>query len=137
VTVHPADYSAWATHYGVEGSDPEVSSASDGIPDLMKYAMGLDPTAHYSGGVLFKQVMTIGNQEYFTISFQLRENLTGVAVYVEATSDLSDGASWMTTPVDMGPTIENGDGTSTYTFRTLNPIDQTSRFLRISVEATP
>lgn len=137
VTVQPSDYSAWATHYGVDVDGPESSSTGDEIPDMMKYAMGLDPLAYYSGPVLSKQVSTIGGQEYFTISFQLRAALSDVAVYVEATSDLSDDTSWATTPVDMGPTIDKGDGTSTYTFRTAEPIDRGSRFLRISVETSP
>jgi len=58
-------------------------------------------------------------------------------VYVEATNDLSDSLSWETTPVDMGPNVDNGDGTVTYTYRTRDPVDDGSRFLRLVIEETP
>lgn len=94
VTVQPSDYLTWATHFGIEGDASSDSSSGDGMSNLLKYATGLNPTEAYAGSVIFGKVLSIGNQDYFTFEFPLRSNLSDVAVYVEATSDLSDPSSW-------------------------------------------
>ena len=137
VTVQPSDYLDWATHFGVESDASGESSSGDGMSNLLKYAMGLNPTERGAGSLTPHEIKEIGGQSYLTFQFRLRSSLSDVSVYVEATNDLSDSLSWETTPVDMGPNVDNGDGTVTYTYRTRDPVDDGSRFLRLVIEETP
>lgn len=136
ITVHPADFEQWAIAYGLsipiaEGNE---SNSGDQVPDLLKYVMGLDPSAYYEGPVFVYDVLEGAFGDYFTIQFRMERDLKDVDVWVEESIDL---VNWTTTTVNIGPTLDNGDGTSEYRYRASQLMDVGPRFMRIHVEPTP
>ena len=136
ITVHPANFEQWATAYGlsIHIAEGYESYSGDQIPDLLKYVMGLDPSTYFEGPVLEYDVLEGAFADYFTIQFRMERDLKDVDVRVEESIDL---VNWEATTVNIGPTLDNEDGTSEYRYRASQPIDSGSRFMRIHVEPTP
>ena len=135
----PLSFEAWIAGFDLpEGRDgPEDNPAGDGIPNLLKYALGLSPLAPGTGGLPVHQLRNLEVEEdaadYLTLTFTRPNAVSDVEYAVEAGGDPGDWPD-SAVPVD-GLTTDNGDGTTTYTYRDLQPIeDSDRRFLRLSVE---
>ena len=92
--VLPPGIATWrATYFGTvdaSGNHAELANpAGDGLPNLMKYALGLNPNISFTPGTagLAFQVHGIGGQNYLTYTFT--GTAPDVTYTVEATSDLN------------------------------------------------
>lgn len=67
----------------------------DGLPNLVEYLLGLDPTVYDSDGAVTAAVTDDGGMDYLSLTFDRDLNATGVTLLVRSTSDLSlDASSW-------------------------------------------
>ncbi len=132
----PGDgYDAWAAGFGLDpyGDGAFDSNPSgDGIENLLKYALGLNPHLSERGHMPWETIQQIDGENYLTLTFTRPGNLTDVIYHVEASGDLAD---WTSPAVQYGEPVENGDGTVTVTYRDSEPIGEADRrFLRLRVE---
>jgi beta-glucanase (GH16 family) len=128
--------------------NPTADTDGDGIGDLLERAFGMDifnkdaqphrPTASY---------VTVGNQRYLQMNYRRRAggsgttgidySIPGLSYRVATSTDLqtwSYGSDQLTT--DAAP-VDNGDGTESIAIRTVEPIGDNQRFLRLEVRQLP
>ena len=100
--------------------------AMDGIPNLMKYALGLNANTPSASNLPVPGQLSINGKTYLTLTFTLESALTDISYNVQVSSDLQ---SWQSGAVRMD------DGTTnTAVFRDLTAIqDAPRRFMRLSV----
>lgn len=108
--------------------DPE----NDGLNNALEYFMGLNPRGKDSENAVVGGTITIGGQQYLTITFRQGLSLTPATTFVvEGSSNL---IVWDNQTTQVGTTGNNGDGTQTVTFRDNVPISaNTPRFLHLKV----
>lgn len=130
------DYQSWqALHFTeAERNDPLISGPTidlnnDGTSNLLKYAFGLDPRAQNPPAA----VPTIAiSADRLQISFR-RQKVAADLEYVPQVS--SDLATWITLTSQLGPAVDNGDGTETLTFQDNDPAaTHLERFGRVRVD---
>lgn len=120
VTVDPAEYASWLGLAGLptdESGDgsPDALLAGDGVPNLVRYLMGVGASERIAGTGYYRVgVMFFGGESYATLRFRQRTNVTDASLVVEESSDL---ANWDPTAV-LVSTLDHGDGTVTYVYRT-------------------
>jgi hypothetical protein len=90
-------YSFWTSQEGLSGNQalPTTVVSPDGITNLMKYALGLNPFTIYnpgSAGLPYVQIQKFSGTPYLTLTFN--GIATDVTYAVQATSNLSSG--WTT-----------------------------------------
>lgn len=69
----------------------------DGLPNLVEFLLGLDPTVHDSEGALIVDIVDVSGMDYLTLTFERNLDATGVTLSVRATSDLGlELSSWDT-----------------------------------------
>ena len=127
-------YAAWSALYFTPEqledeaiSAPAADASGDGIANLIKYALGLDPTLASQSGL---PVVGIDG-DAFTIEFQRLRNAADLTLSVEVSIDL---ITWTTAATEVSST-DNGDGTEGVTFRSDFPISQEPRqYMRLRVE---
>lgn len=125
----PATLAAWRTTYG---ADAAVSSA-DRMPNLVKYALGLNAAtaaqpAQLPGGSLTSS----SGQSYLTLTVPRRMRRSDVNYVVQVSSDLS---TWNSGP---GHTVVVQDTDTQLEVRDAQPMSsQTRRFIRLGVQAVP
>jgi len=106
-------------HLGERGSDPLASSAGDGVSNLMKYALGVDPAFAIPGGLLSinLQTFTDGNV-YPTITYIQRSDAAGLIVLEQS----GGGGIWQSGQsyfASVGGPVDLGNGTQIVTYRSL------------------
>ncbi|MDB6078194.1 MAG: hypothetical protein JWO82_1941 [Akkermansiaceae bacterium] len=106
----------------------------DGVPNLVKYALGQDPTAATYPQSTSAATETIDGADYLTLTFvRPKPTPAGVSYIPESRPDLLLGA-WDSAPVISGYPIDNGDGTETVKVRTPSPVSESDRgFLRLRI----
>ena len=131
----PTPYQAWQSlmftpdqlaNSSISGDT--ASPAGDGISNLMKYALGMNPNVPYSGTapqIPFAGVGTSGSNQYLTLTFT--GTATDVTYSVQATSDLT--GTW-TTLYSSVPGIAPGPQTIS---DTVPMTSATKRFMRLQV----
>ena len=127
-------FADWAAGFELPtGQDgPGDNPAGDGIVNVLKFALGLNPNEPARGGLPFEQIQNIGGQLYLTLTFDRPLNVSGVTYHVDASSDL---AAWPDAAVELPNPTTNGDGTERVTFRDVEPLEGLERrFLRMRVE---
>ena len=85
------------TNFGVNWNTPAIAGdtatpAHDGIPNLMKYALGANPLSASTASLSTFGVQTISGQQYLTLSFTHSLTATDVTCNVDVSGDLS--GSW-------------------------------------------
>lgn len=134
-------YDVWAAQHFTESeqadasiSGPAADPAGDGIENLIKYALGLgDPKLPSRAGLPTEAILTIDGEDYLTLTFTRPDQIDDVAYHVDASGDLT-ASSEAAVRVDES-TQANGDGTTTYTYRDVQPVSAaTARFLVLRVE---
>ena len=134
----PAGIQGWRYRYfGSAGLNPsDANGASDtanptrdGISNLLKYALGLDPTANYytsgASGLPIIQEETVNGVQYLTLTFT--GAATDVTYTVQATGSLA--GAWTTLATFSGPSA-----VGTFDVRDSQPVSGVSkRFLRLQV----
>ncbi len=110
---------------GADSANP----AADGVPNLVKYALGLDPLAQVTPDELpGGSVEEIGGQEYAVLTIKRAALVPDVAYIVEISSDLQNWAS--------GPpnTVTLSDTQAELVVRDAMPLSTTPRFMRLVVK---
>jgi hypothetical protein len=113
----------WAT--SGDAGDP----ADDGVSNLMKYALGLNPNEPAVSGLPAPGQAAVNGKTYLTLTFTEQAALTDITYTVEVSSDLQNWESGPAHTVRM----DNGT-TNTAVFRDLTAIQDAPRqFMRLSV----
>ena len=132
-------------HFGTTGNTGNAADdaifSGDGLPNLLKYVMGLDPAVHYPGGSPVSLVQTTGvsGHDYLTLKFTRDTAVTDASIVVEATGDLNAGPWEEIDPLLPANQVELlGDtpaaGLQTITVKDTQPIDPPQkRFMRFRV----
>jgi hypothetical protein len=100
-------FDTWAYDNGIAGQPATGDFAHDGIANLMKYALGLNPTVPGNGGHLaFGQAIDNGS-DYLSLTYTRPEPApAGITYTVESSPDL---ASWSATGlVQLSSTVDAG-----------------------------
>lgn len=131
-------YQHWllANNLPMDGSaagSATATPANDGLPNLIKYALGLDPAGNGHDGRLAHGTTTDGGQDYLTFTYTRPEPApAGVSYAVEASADLNP-SSWSTAGIAQVSSTVNG-GLRTITVRDTSSMSSgTKRFLRLKV----
>ena len=134
----PPGVAGWRYKYfGAAGNNPTDANgaadtsnpAHDGIANLIKYALGLDPTVNYytSGGTGLPVVgqQAVGAAQYLTLTF--RGTATDLTYKVQAADTL--GGAWTTLA-----TYSGSSAVGTFTVQDNKPVSASSaRFMRLQI----
>ena len=121
-----------------ERSDPEISGETadpdrDGIPNLLEFALGLDPrepNTEALPGPELKTLEGLGGDRYLTLTFTAPSGIQEIEYGVRLSGGLED---WSESAV-LHDSTENEDGTTTRTYRDTQPFDASERrFMRLNV----
>ena len=118
-----AQLSNWS--YSGDTGDP----ANDGTPNLIKYALGLNPNKPAASGMPVLGQVALNGKTYLTLTFTEQPALTDITYTVQVSSDLQNwqSGSLYTVRTDNGTT-------NTAVFRDLTAIGDAPRhFMRLSV----
>jgi len=125
------NYDQWASMHFEDGeaSSPNDSAAGDGVPNLMKFALGMNP--HGTGGRPETPVgkMQVGDESFLKMSIP-RHGLNLADMRVEVSSDL---VHWHNGPAFLEVVSDNQ---REWIVRDKTPFSQTGgkRFMRLKVE---
>jgi len=129
---------AWAAQYGI-GTGPLGDPSHSGLPNLMAYALGLNPNAPNRSLLPFAvpQVNAGDSKTYLTLSYRQRIGGGGLTYSVEVSPDLrtwNPGGAFIQ---EVGAPVANPDGiTETETVRLLPSLQTpgaTKSFMRLKV----
>jgi hypothetical protein len=110
-----------------------ANPAGDGISNLMKYALDLNPYVQGSSGLPAGSVMAIGGSNYLTLTFLRPHPAPGDITYNVETTNSLPGGSWTPSVVVAGYPVNNGNGTETMRERSASPASSPSQFIRLRV----
>ena len=121
-------YAAWIAGFDVpaELSGPNDDASGDGVPNLIKYAIGADPTVASLDGLPQSVTETVGDEVYQVLTVQKNPDAE-VLFLLEASTDL---ITWNPDPSNVS-LIDHGDGLE-YRVPVTN---QPRLFLRLQVSA--
>ena len=96
LTVSPSGYDSWIASFGMEGlnASPSATPFNDGVPNLLKYVFGVDPTRPMTSAdrAALPQVglddTSTPNTTYLTLTFGQSQAATGAQVNIQTSSDL-------------------------------------------------
>jgi hypothetical protein len=139
----PITFSSWANSYGLTGAAAAMTADpnNNGNPNLLDYALGLDPTVGGSTGIM-SGVVEQNGQKFQTLSYT---RPTGNATRTDITYTPERAtslvlANWSSSAADVVTYgVTPGPGSlETVTVRSTHPISSTNReFLRLSVTLNP
>lgn len=113
-------------------SGPLANPAGDGIDNLLKYALGLDPARTYARAVPPPEIRVFpdpGGERFLTLSFSHPSERSDIDYQVQLSSDLN---AWSESAVLVA--TEDDGSTTTRTYRDPAPIDASDRrFVRLTV----
>jgi hypothetical protein len=119
----------------------DANPMGDGLRNLLKYALGLNPNVDYRGSGLMPkgQLEEVGGQEYLTYTFTRDTSVSDVTLSVEAVNDLTS-VTWgqidPLSPANQVEVLENtpSAGIQTITVKDTQPVgSSTKRFMRLKV----
>jgi hypothetical protein len=136
-------FSNWANRYGLSGADagPMADPNHNGNPNILDYALGLDPTVGGSTGINTGMVEESG-QKYLTLSYTKptgAEVPTDIIYTPQRASSLALPV-WSSSLADIIPlgSVPGPGNLETVTVRSTHPISTISKeFLRLQVTLTP
>ena len=96
--------------FGYNASNPSVASdtanpSGDGVINLMKYALGMNPNVNVQLGMPFTELTTIGGSNYCTLSYTKVNTATDVTYHPEWSNDL---VTWWNTGLIEQVVSDNG-----------------------------
>lgn len=109
--------------------------AGDGIPNLEKYAFGLNPLVSTNGASLtVGSVQSVGGTNYLSITFKTILYNTDISYTVQVSGDLVNWFSGAGYTTQVGTPLDNGDGSETVTvLDNVAMTAATARFIRLSI----
>jgi hypothetical protein len=112
-----------------KGSSSQASLA--GVTDLLRYALGVPPGVSVADYLPKGGTLEVEGQQFLTLTFTRPDAVEDVAYVVEATGNLSE---WTELAV-LVSALPHADGTTTYLYRDVRPIEQeVQRFLRLRLD---
>lgn len=110
--------------------------SNDGIPNLLKYALGLDPMTSGTSGLPMPGIIAVGSDNYLILTYSQVIAATDIAYVVEVSGDLQTWSSGSTSTALVSAT-NNADGvTQRVVIRDLAPMSSAAkRFIRLKVVA--
>jgi uncharacterized repeat protein (TIGR03803 family) len=141
--LHPLDFWKNQTFSSAELSDETVSGdmacpAGDGIPNLMKYALNLEPKSCGTGGLPKATPLLTGSGSFLSIAYTRVLSATELLYTIEVSDDLQtwNSGPGYTTPIQV--TNDPGGQTQSVVEQDLKPMDGAShRFIRLKVTKSP
>jgi hypothetical protein len=137
VTLKDRSYATWKAMNlaGLSTADQadKASPAQDGIPNLLKFALKLDPALPSVSGLPKPVLASISGKTYQTLTYTRVHGATDISYIVEVSNDL---VNWYSGPAfTVEATVNsNDDGTDTVTTQELTPASQgVCRFMRLKV----
>ncbi|MEI8340801.1 MAG: SBBP repeat-containing protein [Verrucomicrobiota bacterium] len=112
-----------------DSADPD----HDGIPNLMEYALKLEPRQASSAGLPTRSVVTVSGSNYLALSYTKVDLAIDITYLVESSGNLSgwNSGAGFTAPYS---STDNGNGTTTVVVRDAIPLSSASkRFLHLKV----
>jgi hypothetical protein len=82
-----ANFGANASNQAIAGDSANPSG--DGIGNLMKYALGMDPNVNSRIGLPVSDIATVSGTTYLTLTYGRNDAATGITFHPEWSSDLS------------------------------------------------
>lgn len=126
-------WNAWqGAQFAGGTSDPSASMLldpdNDGMNNLLEYALGTDPKTNAPSSIV-QDTTTVSSQRYLRISLTKNTAATDVTYEVQATSDLSNPASWSSA----GLIIETNTATQLVVRDNVAVSPGVPRFMRVCV----
>ncbi len=142
VVYEHSNYHAWALSHGFPSSEsgqgmPTSLPSKDAIPNLIKYALGLNPHeagihGKISSGIL-RDTTLPAPVEYMSLSATLPDPMPADLLLLPEASPNLD--AWPDSLIEVSRTFNAWNGTQTITWRDPTPLTNSSRrFLRLRVE---
>ncbi|PAW76234.1 MAG: hypothetical protein B9S32_16020 [Verrucomicrobia bacterium Tous-C9LFEB] len=136
VMIIPSQFSAWREQKftPTQLSDWSISGdtaqpAHDGVPNLAKYALGLDPNTPATTGLPVIGKVALNGKSYLTLTYTRPPGLADIVYTVQVSGDLQTWSSGASAVVR----VDDGT-TNTIVYRDLTPVsDASQRFMRLSV----
>ena len=140
ITVQTA-FMAWQNTYftAAELNNPAISGsnaapAGDGISNLTKYALGLNPKSDGSGGLPTISLTPVGSSKYLTLTYNKSLGASDVTYTVEVSSDLQTWSSGTSYTATISATNNSAGTMQTVVQRDLTPTSGTmQRFIRLKI----
>ncbi len=134
----PVGFKGWQEeHFTAEELDNEAISGplatpvGDDVPNLLKYALGLDPWEPGIHRMPVPEVQPIEDEDFLTLSFVRPNAIEDIDYRVESAGDLTDSAEEAIRVSEE----DLGDGTTEFTYRDIEPVGAKERgFLWLRVE---
>jgi len=114
-------------------SGPLATPAGDGISNLMKYALDLNPWVNETSGLPAGGVLVTGSGTYLTLTYTQVLSATDIT-YVPQVS--ADTLNWNSGPgyiITTGTTPNPGGTTQTVTVQSATPVSGGAQFIRLQV----
>jgi hypothetical protein len=134
--INPTPYLAWKSSCftTAELADATISGdnadpAHDGIPNLLKYALGLDAKVASPTDLPFPGMQP----GYLTLTYRQNKQATDILYFVEACSDLT-GAAWSTNDVVEISRINSNTYWSVTARDSVTVTEATNRFLHLRIK---
>jgi len=132
IAVQAAPYKVWkVANFGASASNPTVAgdlvdSQNDGLPNLLKYALGLNPNAPATTGITVQ-----GNATTLTMNYTQSSAATDVTVSAAVSTNPSDPTSWTSSGVTQTMISDNG---TIQQWQATAPVNaNTAMFMRLTV----
>ncbi|MEN8865945.1 MAG: lamin tail domain-containing protein [Akkermansiaceae bacterium] len=122
-------YEDWKTANGI--TDDLSDSDSDGLSAFAEYATGNNPNVANGSPVITQGLVSVGQDDFLSITYQQGLNVTDVLFEVQESSDLEN---WTTipAPILVEEEIDEVNQTKKVTRRLSSPVTQdTMKFLRV------
>ncbi len=140
ITVQTA-YMAWQQAYftAAELSNPAISGpnatpAGDGIPNLTKYALGLNPKSVGTGGLPTISLTAAGGSNFLTLTYNRSLAASDVTYTVEVSGDLQAWSSGASDTATVNVTNNATNTLQTVVQRDLTPTSSAGRrFIRLKI----
>lgn len=139
----PPTFAAWQEQNftAAEFIDPNISGdnaapAGDGIHNLLKYSSSTSAKAFTSAALPVLGSIVVGTDTFLTLSYRKAIAPTDLVFIPEVNAGSLAAGSWAPGGVQVGPPVDNGDGTQTITVRDTVPItpEVPSRYMRLRVQ---
>jgi hypothetical protein len=109
ITIQPGPYSQWKiANFGASATNPAVSgdlidAENDGLPNLVKYALGKSPSSPATTGFTIQS-----NGTTITMNYTRASAATDVTVNVATSTNLANPSSWTSSGVTQTMLSDNG-----------------------------
>jgi subtilisin family serine protease/PKD repeat protein len=130
LTVTP-NYASWISGYPGVGalSGPLDDPDGDGVPNLIEYALGTNPSLASSVARPVADTETVSGTTYFTLTYNKETTRTDITYHVQVSTDLSAGpAGW----TDVADSLTGSTGTIEHRKASVT-LDGPRKFLRLKI----